>query len=229
MIYLALLLVLTGLLILLLSVFSVSGRAGRGNAAKVSGSEVSRGIVNYSDPDSIEIAFPPDSAAEIPGIQEEDIFIDFSDEASDLPAIDLTDEILPEFEEPDNLFPATDEIQSFPEEPVTGSVKAVLFDDRSNMINYDSGGAVIDPTLSGYSSIKRVGSGILEAEKDGLNFKLGDSLYRFDFHKIFDVWSGANFIALPLKGSSSVKLFLLENPAGFPDMVESFFSEYVKG
>ena len=106
---------------------------------------------------------------------------------------------------------------------------AVLFDDRSNIIDYDSGNALVDASIEGYKNIKRVGSGRLKAEKDGLSFYHGDSLYRFDFHRIFDVWSGDNFIALPLKGSGAVKLFLLEKGSGLPEKVENYFQEYTKG
>jgi len=97
------------------------------------------------------------------------------------------------------------------------------------MIDYDSGASVIDSSIAGYSNIKRIGAGLLEAEMDGLNFHIDGSLHRFDFHRVFDIWSGSNYIALPLKGSPVVKLFLLENAGGFPDLVERYFQEYTKG
>jgi len=109
------------------------------------------------------------------------------------------------------------------------SVSAIMFDDRSNIIDYESGSAVIDSTLSKYNSIKRIGKGIIESDYDGLNFYLDEKLYRFDFHKVYDIWSGSNYVALPLKGNSTVKLFIIENSRDFPGKVEYNFKEYEKG
>lgn len=110
-----------------------------------------------------------------------------------------------------------------------GSVSAVMYDDRSNIIDYESGTAVIDTTLSKYKSIKRIGKGTIDSDYDGVSFYLDERLYRFDFHKVYDIWSGSNYVALPLKGNSTVKLFIIENSTGFPGKVESNFKEYEKG
>jgi hypothetical protein len=110
-----------------------------------------------------------------------------------------------------------------------GEVMAVMFDDRSNIIDYESGVGAIDSTCSKYKSIKRIGKGRIESDYDGVNFYIDEKLYRFDFHKVYDIWSGSNYIALPLKGNSTVKLFIIENSAGFPDKVEANFKEYEKG
>ncbi|HQO40060.1 MAG TPA: hypothetical protein PK986_06300 [Spirochaetota bacterium] len=237
MIYLAVLLILTGLLILLLSVFTESG-------AGINAIKSVRTVKNTSrvqpDPEEIEIPLPDDPDAmtdvsyEIDDFNDEDLFVDFSMDESEPATRDLLDDELSgsftvhgkdkvDFRE-DNPARENGSLQR-----TAGGVSAILFDDRSNMIDYDSGSASIDASIEGYKNIKRIGSGNLSVERDGLSFYLGDSLYRFDFHRIFDIWSGDNFIALPLKGSGTVKLFLLERGNGLPEKVEKYFQEYTKG
>ncbi len=116
-----------------------------------------------------------------------------------------------------------------PESDENKTVSAIMFDDRSNIIDYESGVGVIDPTFSKYKSIKRIGKGKIESDYDGLSFYIDEKLYRFDFHKVYDIWSGLNYVALPLKGNSTVKLFIIENSPGFPDKVEADFKVYEKG
>lgn len=231
MIYLAILLILMGFLILLLSVFAeVVKKAGAGVPPSHRSADVKLPENQDAEPGTIHLSDYP--GTETGHYMEEDLFIDFSDESPEPYTLDLT-------EEPELVAEADgEEVYGLPSGTSVSqedgscdpdSVSAVLFDDRSNMIDYDAGGVVLDPTLSGYKNIKRIGKGTLCAENDGLSFYSGDNFYRFDFHKIFDVWSGPNFVALPLRGASTVKLFLVDKGKGFPDRVESYFQEYIKG
>ncbi|HON77281.1 MAG TPA: hypothetical protein PK544_02225 [Spirochaetota bacterium] len=90
-------------------------------------------------------------------------------------------------------------------------VVAVLFNDHSGELEYDGSDNNIDPTFGKYSSLKRVGRGSIEIVKDGINFKRLKNLYRFDFHRIRDIQGGDRFIAVYLKGSDIIRLFLFEN------------------
>jgi len=102
-------------------------------------------------------------------------------------------------------------------------VYAVMFDDRSGIIDYTSGVGIIDSTFLKYKDIKRIGRGIIESDSYGINFYLDEKLYRFDSHRIYDIYCGDNYVALPLKGDGIVKLFLIENSSDFSFKVEADF------
>ncbi|MCL1864544.1 MAG: hypothetical protein FWF73_01890 [Spirochaetes bacterium] len=108
------------------------------------------------------------------------------------------------------------------------TVYAVMFDDKSDIIDYTSGVGTIDSTFLKYKDIKRIGRGVIESDSHGINFYLNEKLYRFDSHRIYDIWCGENYVALPLKGSGIVKLFLIENSADFQYKVEADFRKFEK-
>lgn len=263
MIYLAVLLVLTGLLIILVALFSESGRAHSAETSDFtepySYGYDTGGRLNPEDIDIIipERAKKPEPYSPATRPDEEDIFISF-DKEKDLRKEDtyrpegkqeerldewgLTepeqDEIIPDTgpleEISDSVFSELDEEMTVSDEPrsvyaADSRVYAVLFDDKSNLIDYDSGVTSIEPSVSALKSIKRIGRGKVQVDDDGLSFYMDDKFYRFDFHKVYDVWSGPGFVALPLKGGSSVKLFMIEGAADFPDKVEVYYQEYIKG
>lgn len=250
MVYLAILLILCGLLIL---ITALSIETGRITAA---GDIISGGAGKASDYSSvdleseeIEIIFPGDRIDIInDSMTGEDIFISFEDETDeltdfeefssvDIPVMDRSFQTDGEVYPGDRRKPAAEraesayDIESAISPHIGGSsaVSAIMFDDRSNIIDYESGVGAIDSTFSKYKSIKRIGKGIIESDFDGVNFYLDEKLYRFDFHKVYDIWSGSDYIALPLKGNSTVKLFLIQNSPGFPVKVEADFKEYEKG
>lgn len=252
MIYLAVLLVLTGLLIVLVALFSESGRA-RSAATDESMESFSygSGVSGRIDPEDIDIVIPDMTKKPLQRPDEEDIFISFDDE-DDYSGVEKAGGRRDEWElaEPDqdDIIPDSGPLEEIPgsgfsgvrdehvtsteTRPVTGGdsqVYAVLFDDKSNLIDYNSGGSVIEPSVSSYKNIKRIGRGKVQVDDDGLSFYMDDKFFRFDFHKVYDVWSGPGFIALPLKGGSSVKLFMIEGAPDFPDRVEIYYQEYVKG
>lgn len=242
MIYLALLLILSGLLIVIAALFIEKTETRY--SAGITTEYVHSGHDSYSafaEQDSVEIILPQEGIdTQIDEYdnnnKEEDIFISFTDhmngedeqiktEVGDDWGIEQDEyvEIGNKFEYKKNSEPSTDSTES------GEYMDAIMFDDRSNIIDYESGEGIIDPTFAKYKSIKRIGKGRLEADSDGLNFFLGEKLYRFDFHKVYDIWSGKDYIALPLKGTSNVKLFLLGNADGFPERVDQYFKEYEKG
>jgi len=263
MIYLAVLLVLTGLLIVLVALFSEKGRVHSAETAdfterSFSGSEIRGGL----NPEDIDIIIPErinHTASQSPVIRpdEEDIFISFNkdDEIGGdddfipkekqeerLDEWGLTepdqDDIIPDsgpLDEPgDSVFSELeDELPADDESDIVSAadsgVYAVLFDDKSNLIDYDSGITNIEPSVPALKSIKRIGRGKVQVDDDGVSFYMDDKFYRFDFHKLYDVWSGPGFVALPLKGGSSVKLFMIEGAPDFPDRVEVNYQEYIKG
>jgi len=269
MIYLAVLLVLTGLLIVLVALFSESGKAGSAettdfSAPSFSGHKTSVGM----NPEDIDIIIPDRVKSSTPHYQakpadEEDIFISFDKEndlreeivpgkKDDIKLDETRDERLDEWgltetvqddiipdsgpleEISDSVFSELEDELSVPDERSAAlssdtRVYAVLFDDKSNLIDYDSGITSIEPSVSALKSIKRIGRGKVQVDDDGVSFYMDDKFYRFDFHKLYDVWSGPGFVALPLKGGSSVKLFMIDNAPDFPDRVEVYYQEYIKG
>lgn len=252
MIYLAVLLVLTGLLIVLVALFSESGRARSAATADFKGSSISG--VNISgriEPEDIDIVIPGMMQKPVPRPEEEDIFINLDEGAGYIPeekaesrlnkwelAEPFQDDIIPDSgpleEMSDSVFTGLEEEpvkaeESAPAVKADSQVYAVLFDDKSNLIDYNSGGSSIETSISTYNNIKRIGRGKVQVDDDGLSFYMDDKFFRFDFHKVYDVWSGPGFIALPLKGGSSVKLFIIEGAPDFPDRVEIYYQEYVKG
>lgn len=253
MIYLAILLILTGLLIILVTLFletrKVSSRISDISAyhARAEKNESPESASEY-DPEDIEIDLPdPDFSDHSSGSTfsedynlhdiEDDIFISFDDSTG---ACD-TDTSFTEAGAFD-----FDETAIFDEEPYSegsdssefspgaltgeggnggGSAGAVMFDDQSGIIDYDSGEGIIDSTFNGYKNIKRVGSGELLLDVDGLNFYLDGRLYRFDFHRLSRFWTGKNYIAVPVKGGNSVKLFIVNGGESFIKTAEDYFNE----
>lgn len=253
MVYLAVLLILCGLLILITALSVETGRATAGGGI-FSGFIKKSADYNSSgfDPEDVEIIFPGDKDSHLrDNSGDEDIFISFDDEASDFsqPEDDEFDWKTPDSDNRHRVQRDTDihaerrkidssgrpeiiekrESNIPPRKLEDSPVSAVMFDDRSNIIDYESGVGVIDSTFAKYKSIKRIGKGRIESDFDGVNFYLDEKLYRFDFHKVYDIWSGSNYVALPLKGNSTVKLFIIENSSAFPAKVEADFKEYEKG
>jgi len=247
MIYLAVLLILSGLLIVIAALFIE--RADISYMTEKQTDEEVRDDYDhliYNEPDEMEIIFPDEQVVMPEKYHEhadDDIFISFDDDfdaATESNALSANDDWGIEQDEDFDIkverkiaykkeYPA-EKTETVPDrDDSIKSVQAIMYDDKSNIIDYESGDSMIDSTFAKYKSIKRIGKGKLEADSDGLNFFLGEKLYRFDFHKVYDIWSGDNYIALPLKGSSNVKLFLIENPRDFPEKVEVYFKEYEKG
>jgi hypothetical protein len=255
MIYLAILLILCGLLIV---ITALSIETGIVTGAGYSGSDVINKPVQsgsvFSEPDEVEIIFPGDMIDDrAESMDKEDIFISFDDDYDGLSDFETLPEKYESVNRNTDYKLSHQQSRTVPDErrkinsdgrpdiiekrektaPVQkhddGIISAVMFDDRSNIIDYESGVGAIDSTFSKYKSIKRIGKGKIETDYDGINFYLDEKLYRFDFHKVYDIWSGSNYVALPLKGNSTVKLFIIENPAGFPEKVEANFKEYEKG
>lgn len=106
--------------------------------------------------------------------------------------------------------------------------KAVLFEDKSHVIDYSNSSGSIDPSLEEYKNIKRIGSGTISVESGGITFYMGKKLYRYDFHRIRDIKAGTSHLALFLMGSTSVKLFIIESGNGVITAAADAFREYVR-
>ncbi len=106
--------------------------------------------------------------------------------------------------------------------------KAVLFEDKSDIIDYSNESGSIDPSLEKYKSIKRVGSGTISVEPGGLTFYMGKKIFRYDYHRIRDIKAGKSHLAVFLMGSGSVKLFIIEPGADIINAAIDAFREYVR-
>lgn len=106
--------------------------------------------------------------------------------------------------------------------------KAVLYEDKSNVIDYTSESGSIDPSLEKYRNIKRIGEGTISVETGGITFYMGKKLYRYDFHRVRDIKAGAGHLALFLMGSGSIKLFIIEPGSAVITAAADAFREYVR-
>lgn len=247
MVYLAILLILTGLLIILVSLFLETRKVNTriDDISQYHAREEQResaGNSSLYDPEDIEIDLPdseypeyssrggaaPDNS--LSGIDDE-IFISFDDSddySGEAGSFDFDgtgaddDELYTEVFDPEE-----DRAGSAAEELTNAGrpVAAVMFDDHSGIIDYDSGDGIIDSTFKGYGNIKRIGSGELHLDMDGLNFYLDGRLYRFDFHRLSHLWTGKNYMAIPLKGGDSVKLFIVDGGESMIKSAEDYYNE----
>ncbi len=253
MIYLAILLILTGLLIILVSLFletrKVNSRIDDISAYHArSGKNESPVSADDYDPGDVEIDLPDTDYSEhssgstfsedydLPHI-DDDIFISFddssdTDDAGTFPgesgSFDFDETVIFDEEPYSEVFDSSESSHGAASEEWNnggGSAGAVMFDDHSGIIDYDSGEGIIDSTFKGYKNIKRVGSGELLLDTDGLNFYLDERLYRFDFHRLSRLWTGKNYIAIPVKGGDSVKLFIIDGGESLIKTAEDYFNE----
>lgn len=105
---------------------------------------------------------------------------------------------------------------------------AVLYEDSSRIIDYERSENTIDPTLKEYQKIKRLGKGDIELAKEGINFYIGKKFFRFDYHRIKDLKVGDNFIALFLKGSDVVRLFIFHGGAAVQSEIKKSYQDYLR-
>jgi hypothetical protein len=114
----------------------------------------------------------------------------------------------------------------FEDEKMSESSPVVMYEDASNIIDYNNNDSIIDSTLKEYKKIKRVGAGNLEFSEDGIYFRTGTKLFRFDFRRITDIKSGNNFIVLMMKGNSVLKLFLFKKNTLLSEKLKQVYNKY---
>mgnify|MGYP005840021499 CR=1 FL=1 len=121
---------------------------------------------------------------------------------------------------------AVPEAASAAERPVSG--RAVLYEDASGLVDYEAGESAIDPTLEAYSRLKRMGEGEVQIAAEGLILRAGKAVHRFDFYKIRDYKVGDNYIALYLRNSRSVRLFLVDENLEFRFEIQAAIEDYFR-
>jgi hypothetical protein len=114
----------------------------------------------------------------------------------------------------------------FEDEKLSESSPVVMYEDASNIIDYNNNDSIIDSTLKEYKKIKRVGAGNLEFSEDGIYFRTGKKLFRFDFRRIADIKSGNNFIVLMMKGNNVLKLFLFKKNTLLSEKLKQVYYKY---
>ncbi|MCP4138352.1 MAG: hypothetical protein GY754_45745 [bacterium] len=113
--------------------------------------------------------------------------------------------------------------------PDRESSGVILFDDSSNVIDYTSESGSIDPSLEEYKKIRRIGRGKFLVENEGINFYVENKLFRFDFHRVKEITSGGNYLALFLEGAGAVKLFVFEKKSTVIEYTENEYGKYIRG
>jgi len=106
---------------------------------------------------------------------------------------------------------------------------AVLYEDRSGIIDYDRATGMIDTSIEGYRRIRRVGDGAFAIEWGGITFRLGKKRYRFDFSRLSDMKAGDAHVALFLKGSDEVKLFIFKQADGMAAAALNAYRRFLEG
>ena len=105
---------------------------------------------------------------------------------------------------------------------------AVLYNDASGVVDYESRENVIDPSFKKYSKLRRIGRGHVGLVKDGINFQLRKKLYRFEFYRIEKMLPGKNYIALFIKGSDEAKLLIFDRESDMERRLLNEFRAYKK-
>ncbi len=249
MLYISIVLIFTGIVILVYSLFYKSERV-EGRVAVAPGPPPMRKPV--PEPEQFtrrDGAVPVDRLFEDKEQAEVPLDRQFTEE---LPEIDFEafpddEEIpVPEAESDSGIIGVVPAVDDYMESPEPAAVKrsrayepaasrdsslpgVTLFDDRSGKTDYG------DPALSlrenglSFENIKRIGSGVLEIEREGINFYKDNKFFRFDFHRIDSIRKGDRFIAVILRGSPVVKLFLFNSGLPYINRVAEEFNRYQQG
>lgn len=69
------------------------------------------------------------------------------------------------------------------------------------------------------SRFSRVGEGTIQILKDGINIRIDKRLYHFDFNKIDRVYAGKSHFVLTLKGTDVARVVVFENYQGLPGSI----------
>lgn len=241
MVYLSILLILTGLLIILVTLFLETRKVNE-RIDDLSGNK----ILDKNFPPAEEESFPDFESPDLdlpvydndifemddnPHDSEDDLFISFADhdETTDIFFDNSTDNESEDYNYFDNIaFSDQESLEvekggSRESKIENEPVEVAMFEDNSGVIDYDSGVGIIDPGFSGYKKIKRVGIGELILDRDGLNFYIGGRLYRFDFHRISRIFTGDNYFAFPVKDGGAARLFIFEKGADLIEDIRNFF------
>jgi hypothetical protein len=115
-----------------------------------------------------------------------------------------------------------------PEKKLPGIFSAALYEDSSEIIDYDNNDSAIDLTFNEYKKIRRICAGDIEIAKDGINFRAGKKIFRFDFHQVANMKTGSNYIALFLKKSNTSRLFLFNMNFNFGAAAKQAYNNYTK-
>jgi hypothetical protein len=109
-----------------------------------------------------------------------------------------------------------------------GKYNAVLFEDSSRAVDYSTFSMPLDLNTD-YSGIKRIGAGEFSFDDSGYSFISEKKLYRFDFHRIREIKTGENYIALMPVSDGSSKLFIFNREYSDIKNAEEKFKQYKKG
>ena len=113
-------------------------------------------------------------------------------------------------------------------EELSGDTPVVMFEDSSNIIDYNNNDSIIDSSLKEYRKIRRVGEGNLEISEGGVNFRAGKKLFRFEFRRIAEIKSGSNYFVLMMSGNDALKLFLFNKNSFLGERLKQVYNKYSK-
>jgi hypothetical protein len=104
--------------------------------------------------------------------------------------------------------------------------EAVLFEDQSGMVDYESLASAFDPTLDSYKDIRRIGRGIVIIDRGGFSFSTEKQLFRFDFNRVSNIIARRSHMAVFLEKSEAVRLFLMSPENNMISEVSASYSKH---
>lgn len=143
-------------------------------------------------------------------------------ELSDLPDIDieLSDEFIPESQKDTTYITDNQESKITPQKDTKG-YEVVLYIDNSGTI-----GNVSDTLSSNdWSFLSRIGSGYLQYVQQGLNITINNKLYRYDFYRIASMKAHDNYMLFTIKGKNAINCIVLNEES---DILLDIEKEYLK-
>ncbi len=143
-------------------------------------------------------------------------------ELSDLPDIDI--ELSDEFDtgqQKDTNIIVKDKEDKIIQHNETKRYEVVLYIDNSGTI-----GNVSDTVSSNdWSFLSRIGSGYLQYVQQGLNITINNKLYRYDFYRIASMKAHDNYMLFTIKGKNAINCIVLNEES---DILMDIEKEYLK-
>ncbi|MBN2041418.1 MAG: hypothetical protein JW864_15360 [Spirochaetes bacterium] len=211
MLYISLILIASGILFILFTLISSTKKQTVKRNSFTSGTDTSSVLNgqlsnNKRDNKTENIAAASEDENKIEKIIISETDASFSEEEKTVESVELimeTDDKITEDQKEDEAF----------DEDISIITDVSLYEDASNIIDYENNDSILDPGLREYEKIKRIGEGSIELLKNGINFRTGKKLFRFDYHRVSDVKKGKNYFVLQMKGSNKNRIFVFKNTA----------------
>lgn len=144
---------------------------------------------------------------------------------NDLPDIDIdvTNDISTRPER-DSVIKNKDKENVSQSQDARNGYEVILYVDSSGTI-----GSVSDNLTShDWSFLTRVGSGYLQYVQQGINITINNKLYRYDFYRIASMKAHDNYMLFSIKGKNAVNCIVLNEESDILLNIEKEYSNFIK-